>query len=279
MTGGFATSYWIGFAEEHWVELDFGEQLKKIGPKDKLYLVLAGWTDYAYPESIFAAAQAGVPMVPPVLEQLGPDGKWTAVDDLGFPAGLPRVMTKDVTGLLAGCTGKLRIRTNLQIYWDQIFLAPISPTESKITDLGVSNASLAVRGFMREIRSPGSPVIEYDPEHLVPVPVNRWKGNLTKLGDVTELLKATDDRHVIIGPGDELTIRFDARNLPPLRPGWTRQFVLRTYGYCKDASPFTATSGEIDPIPFRAMKQFPPGPDEKYPHPEDLRLWHTRRPN
>ncbi len=279
MTGGFATSYWIGFAEEHWVELDFGDQLKKIGPKDKVYMVLAGWTDYAYPESIFAAAQAGVPMISPVLEKLGPDGKWTAIDDLGFPAGLPRVMTKDVTGLLAGFSGKLRIRTNMQIYWDQIFLAPVSPTESKTTDLGVASASLAVRGFMREIRAPGSPLIEYDPEHLVPVPVNRWKGNLTRLGDVTELLKTTDDRHVIIGPGDELTVRFDARNLPPLPPGWTRQFVLRTYGYCKDAAPFTATSGDVNPIPFRAMKQFPPGPDEKYPHSDDLRLWHTRRPN
>jgi hypothetical protein len=279
MTGGFATSYWIGYAEEHWVELDFGEQLKTVGPKDKLYLVLAGWTDYAYPESIFAATQAGVPTISPVLEKLGPDGRWIAIDDLGFPAGLPRVMTKEVTGLLAGFAGKLRIRTNLQIYWDQIFLAPLSPCECKRTDLPVASAALAIRGFMREIHPDKSPLIEYDPNHLEPVPVNRWKGHLTRLGDVTELLRATDDRHVIIGPGDELTVRFDARKLPPVSPGWTRQFVLRTWGYCKDTAPFTATGGDINPLPFRAMKQFPPGPEENYPHPNDRRIWHTRKPN
>ena len=279
MTGGFATSYWIGYAEEHWVELDFGEQLKNIGAKDKLYLVLAGWTDYPYPESIFAAAQAGVPMIPPVLEKLGPDGKWIAIHDLGFPAGLPRVMTKEVTGLLAGFGGKLRIRTNMQIYWDQIFLAPIASGERKLSDLGVASASLAARGFMREIHPDKSPLVEYDPERLEAVPVNPWKGRLTRLGDVTELLKSTDDRHVIIGPGDELTVRFDARNLPPLSAGWSRQFVLRTWGYCKDSAPFTATGLDVNPLPFRGMKQFPPGQDEKYPHPNDLRDWHTRRPN
>src|SRR5260221_13496608 len=150
-------------------------------------------------------------------------------------------MTRDVTGLLAGFTGKLRLRTNLQIYWDQIFIAPaIAATQVRVAELNVHSASLAYRGFLKEISPDKNALIEYDPERVEPVAVTRWKGRLTRFGDVTELLAATDDRVVILGPGDELTVRFDARGLPTLPAGWTRQFVLRTWGWCKDASPFTA---------------------------------------
>src|SRR5262249_37337127 len=64
---GFARRSWIGFAEEHWVELDFGDLLKDFDGKKRLVLCLAGWTDYPYPESIWAADQAGVALLPPVL--------------------------------------------------------------------------------------------------------------------------------------------------------------------------------------------------------------------
>src|SRR5256885_11058318 len=59
---GFRRRAWIGFAEEHWVELDFGERLKEFKSAEKLIFCLAGWTDYAYPESIWAASQAGIGM-------------------------------------------------------------------------------------------------------------------------------------------------------------------------------------------------------------------------
>jgi tetratricopeptide (TPR) repeat protein len=280
MVGPAEYRSWLGFAGEHWVDLDFEDQLRNVGAQDRLFLVLAGWTDYPYPESIFAAAQAGVDMLPPVLEKQGADGRWQKVCDVGFPAGMPKVITRDLTGLLSGFRGKLRLRTNLQIYWDQIFIAPAMTTgEARITELEPVSASLAYRGFLREISSTHSPLTEYDPEQLEPFSVTRWKGNLTRFGDVTELLAKTDDRFVIIGPGDEMTVRFNARKLAPLPAGWLRQFVLRSWGYCKDSSQFTATGGEVGPLPFRGMKQFPPGPDEKYPHPEDLQKWHTRRPN
>ena len=123
---------WLGFAEDHWVELDFGDRLAKFGPRDRLFLCLAGWTDYPYPESIFAAQQAGTPMEPPVLERLGADGQWKQVGGaFGFPAGLPRMMTKEVTGLLGGPSCRIRLRTNLQIYWDQIYAAPLLETATE----------------------------------------------------------------------------------------------------------------------------------------------------
>src|SRR5438874_11087366 len=69
----FAQRSWLGYAEEHWVELDFGDRLAKFKLDERLILCLAGWTDYPYPESIWAATQAGVPLLPPVLERLQPD--------------------------------------------------------------------------------------------------------------------------------------------------------------------------------------------------------------
>ena len=94
----FAKRAWLGYAEEHYLQLDFGAALKSLPAGRKVYLVLAGWVDYPYPESIYAATQAGVPTIMPVLEQQQPDGKWKLLGEVGFPAGLTRVMTRDVTG-------------------------------------------------------------------------------------------------------------------------------------------------------------------------------------
>ncbi len=94
------------------------------------------------------------------------------------------------------------------------------------------------------------------------------------------MLRDHDDRFVIFGPGDVLTVKFEAQALPPLPAGWKRSFVLRTWGYCKDASLFTAAGGTIEPLPFAAMRNYPPGPNEKYPsdtlHRDYLQRFNTR---
>jgi tetratricopeptide (TPR) repeat protein len=254
----FARRSWLGYAEEHFVELDFGDRLSKLKPGERTFLVLAGWTDYAYPESICAATQAGVPTIVPTLERFGSDGKWHDLGELGFPAGLPKVMTKEITGLVSGPSCKLRIRTNLQVYWDQIYVAPLAEIASRVTPLAPTEATLAARGFMKEIRrhGPHGPV-EYDDNQTEKVEVTPWRGMLTRAGDVTELLLAEDDRFVLCGPGDEVTIAFDAAGLPPLAKDHVRSYVLRTWGYCKDTAPTTVSGGQVEPLPFRGMKAYP----------------------
>src|SRR5262249_40037644 len=151
---GFATRSWLGIAEGHFLELDFGDQLNRFGPNERLFLVLAGWTDYPYPESIWAADQAGVPLQEPVLEQLQA-GQWRSLGELGFPAGLPRVMTRELTGLAEGPRCLLRIRSNMQVYWDQVFVSPLAADAFKVTPLDPASATLAHRGFMQEFQSDG----------------------------------------------------------------------------------------------------------------------------
>jgi hypothetical protein len=277
---GFALRSWLGFAEDHFVELDFNGQLKSLPAGRKVYLVLAGWTDYAFPESIYAATQAGVPPVWPVLEQKQRDGTWKNLGEIGLPAGLTRVMTTDITGRIDPAGGPVRIRTNLQIYWDQVFVAPVADGLGNfVRELPISRASLEHRGFTQEYSPGGKLPIAYDYDRLEPVVVTRWRGRLTRTGDVTELLAETDDRHVVCGPGDEVTAEFDAVSLPPLREGWQRSFVLRSWGYCKDAAPTTLTGGSVGPLPYRAMPKFPYDP-AKEPPPARVteydRVWNTR---
>jgi hypothetical protein len=133
---------------------------------------------------------------------------------------------------------------------------------------------------MQEFSPDGKAPTVYDHDRYEAVPMNRLAGRMTRYGDVTELLRDGDDRFVIFGPGDEVTLRFDARGLTPLPPGWKRSFVLRTRGYCKDAGPFTATGSTVEPLPFAAMRGYPYGADQHYPrdplHLDYLRRFNTR---
>ena len=271
----FARRSWLGFAEEHWLELDFGDRLKSLPRDAPLHLVLAGWTDYPYPESILAAGQAGVEMLPPVLERRRPDGTWEKLADLGFPAGLPKVMTAPVGEWVTPDTvGRFRVRTNLQVHWDQVFVG--AAEAARTAELPPCRATLSHPGCVQEVSTGGRPPQAYDPVRFEAVAVTAWGGRLTKLGDVTELLAHADDRLTLCGPGDELLIEFDPAPLPPLPSGWVRSFVLRARGYCKDTAPTTQTGGVVDPLPFRAMRGYPATGPSPATQASDRADWHTR---
>jgi hypothetical protein len=120
----------------------------------------------------------------------------------------------------------------------------------------------------------------YDYDRLSPAPTRQPAGRMTRFGDVTELLRAGDDCFVILGPGDELSVRFDAAQLPELPAGWVRSFVLQTRGYCKDCALFTAHSDTVEPLPFHGMSNYPYAAGEHYPgdplHRDYLRRYNTR---
>jgi tetratricopeptide (TPR) repeat protein len=268
----FAKRPWMGFAEEHSIELDFGTRLASFGAKERLFLCLAGWTEYPFPESSWAAHQAGVREQWPILERQDEAGRWHSLGEAGFPAGLPRMMLVEVTGKLTGPHCRLRLRTNMHICWDQAFVAAgVSPVANApgspcATCLEVREATLG-RGRIPGERSPkGRGPVVYDLDKLENVPLVRQSGRLTRFGDVTELLHGHDDRFVIFGPGDDLTVRFDVGSLPALPNGWRRSFVLRTAGYCKDNALSTAHGMTVEPLPFAAMRNYPYASEQHYPN-------------
>jgi hypothetical protein len=275
----FAKRAWTGFAEEHSIELDFGDRLASFAADERLYLCLAGWTAYPFPESSWAAHQAGVAEQWPILERQDEAGRWRSLGEAGFPAGLPRMMLLDVTGKLTGPRCRLRLRTNMQIYWDQAFIAA-NVSEPRAITLDVHQATLAAGRIVKECSPDGRAPSLYDYDRHEDVPLVRQSGRMTRFGDVTELLRQRDDRFVIFGPGDDLSVRFDAVSLPPLPAGWQRSFVLRTAGYCKDTALSTAHGGTVEPLPFQAMRHYPYGPEQRYPrdplHRDYFRRYLTR---
>ena len=265
----FAKCTWLGFAEEHFVEFEFAEAALESG---KPYLILTGWADYAYPESIIAAAQAGIEMLPPLLERKTPQGAWEPLSSIGFPAGLPKPMLAPFEPQWLSA-GRYRIRTNLHIHWDSIALG-VATAPASVIPLSVTKVELNHPGFIKEILTHGQPPQAYDPNRTEAVAVTRWTGHVTKLGDVTELLAKLDDRLVLCGPGDELLLEFDASRLPAIPSGCERSFVLRTHGYCKDTAPTTQSGGSVNPLPYRAMANYPHR--TMAPADGDRVTWHTR---
>jgi hypothetical protein len=260
-------SHWVGYAEEHGIVLDFGDRLAKLGPRDRVVLCLAGWVEYPYSQTNYAAATAGVRLKPPVLERQRDDASWEVLEsDPGYPAGMPRMTTLDLTGKLAGKRCVLRLRTNMECYWDQAFLAlPLPDAGLCVTKLNVSRAVLRDRGYTREVSPDGKLPLEYDYAHIDPAPLARLEGKLTRYGDVADLLRSDDDRFCLIGPGDEARLEFSAESMPSLPRGWTRSYVLRAVGYCKDADPFTASSDHIGPLPWKGMGKYPFGASGERP--------------
>ena len=276
----FARRAWLGFAEDHHIELDLSDAVRGLAPDAPLWLVMSGWTDYAYPESIFAAEQAGIAMKTPWLEAEQTDGTWKKVGEPGFPAGLPRTMLTEITGWLKGSTGKVRWHSNLRIYFDQIRLGIPAKVPATSAMFELSTAVLSSPGYAREYRRPGELFARYDAERTEKVVVSRWQGSRTRLGDVRELLTAEDDRFAVAGPGDEIALEFDIRHLPAPVAGMTRSYVLHGRGYSRDAGPFTLFGGKIEPLPFAAMGNLPASPEAQTradaARADYVRKWNTR---
>ena len=250
---------WIGYTEDHSLVLDFGDRLAGFKPDQKLVLCLAGWVEYPYSQTNYAASTAGVALRPPVLDRQKSDGTWETIDPHpGYPAGLPRMMTVDLTGKLAGLRCVLRLTTNMELYWDQAFVAVVDPSAKvRTTSLPVARATLGDRGYLREVSPDGRLPLLYEYEHVDPAPLARMEGFLTRHGDIVRLLTVDDDQLCTVGPGDEARLEFEAKGSPELPEGWTRSFVLRAIGYCKDADPFTSGSDSVGPLPWRGMPPYP----------------------
>jgi cytochrome c-type biogenesis protein CcmH/NrfG len=137
--GDFALTQFQGFAKPHSLTLDLGEAYRG-GP---LWLLLHGEVEYFSANSMYAASQAGIEAISPYVEALGENGQWKRViNDMGFPAGGPRTMTADLTGKLPPGTRKIRITTNLQVYWDSILVdrtEQVAPASAQVSGLRLAH--------------------------------------------------------------------------------------------------------------------------------------------
>ncbi len=257
---GFRLLPFKGFTEPHTLELDLGAAYDG-GP---LRLLMYGYIEYFMANSMYAAHQSGIDPVAPYVEALD-GGKWArVVDDMGFPAGLPRTTIADLTGKLPRGARRIRITTNLQIYWDQVLIDRSGDSVPvRATEVPLAGARVGFHGYPRpiEYKSPGDLSYVYE-EVSATGPYVRQAGSYTRYGDVRDLLTAADDRFVVFGSGDEIQADFDARGLPALPSGWERDYFFFADGFEKDMDFYAAEGFRVSPLPFHAMKGYP---GEEYP--------------
>ncbi len=267
-----------GLASEHVLELAFDPAA--VAQAQKLRLVMTGWfywTDASV--NLSAARTPGLRFLPPQLELPDGQGGWrVAGPPLGFPAGKLKTMVIDLDGLLSREDPRLRLRSTLRLYWDALLLA-VDGDDAPLTrtQLEPARAELWERGFSRALEyasAPGLGLEWFDWDELQAEP--RWNqhpGLYTRHGDVLELLGAAEDRFAILGAGDALTLRFDARALPPLQPGQRRDYLLYLDGWAKDRDPNTLEALAVEPLPFHGMSAYPYPPSESFPDTPEHRAW------
>jgi hypothetical protein len=267
--------------EPHDLVLDLGNAAGFPGS----FLFLRGWI-YPTDASINVALgqQSTIKVASPSLEVRDASGRWrTAIPSIGFPSGKNKTIAVDLAGKFPTTDHHVRIRTNMQIYWDQAFVArDLASSPVKTTTLTPLSADLHFRGFSRMYRKGG----RYGPYWFAYEDVSKespWRpitGAFTRFGDVLPLLRDPDDMYVVMGPGDEATIEFDAAGAASLPPGWKRDFLLYTDGWIKDSDLNTAFGTTVGPLPFHGVKAYPYRPGEVYPtdgqHQRYLREYDTR---
>ncbi|MGA8299490.1 MAG: FG-GAP-like repeat-containing protein [Terriglobales bacterium] len=334
--GDFKVTPFLGFAEPHSLELDLGEAYRG-GPlwllmhgeveyfsANSMYAAnQAGLQPFApYVEAWVARGESGavpqrlkpqnvsgldgtaqaVPFPKSVSANSGKSagGKWVSVvDDLGFPAGGARTMTADLTGKLPVGTRRIRLTTNLQIYWDSILVSrtaqgdvewsgansttlpsPHRGVRASISSVPLVRASLSFHGFPLKIEDspPGNVKYIYEKASATG-PYTRPAGAYTRYGDVLPLLAATDDKLAVFGSGDEVALDFDPAHLPTLPEGWVRDYFFVANGYEKDMDFYAYHGDSVDPLPFRGMRGYP-YPGQHFPddgeHMDYLMEYNTR---
>ena len=270
-----------GLVEPHDLILDLRDDAGRAGT----FLFLRGWI-YPTDASINVALsqQSKVKLMAPSLEVRDARGRWkTAIANIGFPSGKDKTIAIDLAGKFPTKDHHVRIRTNMQIYWDQAFLSgDAAGSPVKVTTLAPVAADLHFRGFSRMYRKGG----RYGPYWFAYDAVSKespWRpieGAFTRFGDVLPLLGNPDDMYLIMGPGDETTVQFDATSASTLPAGWKRDFLLYTDGWIKDSDLNTAFGNTVGPLPFHRMKEYPYAPGDSYPtdaeHQRYLRAYNTR---
>ena len=265
--GGFKPLPYDGFANLHALTLELGA----VAPGSPLRLLMTGYVNYFSATSLYAAWQAGVRPIAPYVEAQLPNGAWKRITgEAGFPAGLERTIIVDLTGKLPAGARRIRLMTNLQVYWDQVLIDNHAQGGSRVTELPLALATEHFRGYPKEIdgASPGDLDYDYNRVSLTG-PFQRERGSYTHFGDVTSLLKSIDDRYAIFGSGEEIAAEFDTAKLPTLPEHWKRDYFFYANGYVKDMDWWDASPFTVAQLPFHKMNAYPYPASESFPAGDD----------
>ena len=262
----FKPGKYQGITETHDLILDVGNA----GNAKKLLIFLNGWifpTDASI--NVALSQSESFKMIRPSVQVIDKKGNWkTIIENLGFPMGKDKTVIADLSGKFLSSDHRIRIQTNMEIYWDYIFFSvdnSIAPIISTV--LNPSAAEIHYRGFSNTYKKGG----RYGPHWFDYYAVDKnkkWRdltGNYTRYGEVLPLLMASDNQYIISNAGDETSIKFEAKTLPKLKKGWKRDFLIHSVGWVKDGDINTALGSTVSPLPFHGMMSYPPSKKDFYP--------------
>jgi tetratricopeptide (TPR) repeat protein len=280
----FGRGQYQGVTRDHYLEVDLGEDAPKSGP---LYLIAQG-SIHDTESSVNVAITQGSRWRAHGLSVEVPDGHggWViAQDNLGFPAGRKKTILFNLTNVFRpGTPRRVRLRTNLEIYWDAIQWAQGAPdTPLRTVTLDPTVADLHYRGYSVMHMPVGVGAPEVPDYNQIEGTKQHWRdliGYYTRYGDVRGLIKKIDDRYIIVNSGDELSLRFAEQPPPP--EGWVRDFVIVGDGWIKDGDYNSTFSKTVLPLPYHAKNEYTTRPgklEDEWTyrqHPEDWQTYHTR---
>ena len=115
----FQLGTYQGIAAMHDLIIDPGTSVST----GDLLLYLNGWLFPSDASINYSLGQGdGVDVLSPLLQVKDRHGDWvTVIPNLGFPMGKAKTMIVDLTGKFLTNDHRVRIRTNMEIYWDDIF--------------------------------------------------------------------------------------------------------------------------------------------------------------
>ncbi|MBI5360594.1 MAG: hypothetical protein HZA48_08440 [Planctomycetes bacterium] len=235
-------------AEMNYYILDFGTV-----NADYAKLVFDGWRADILENPVRNGVTGGI-------ELMNDNGKWEKIRDLGEISGDFKTMVIPLKGVFKNRKDH-RIKVNnfgkrhhLNMY-DRIRLDVSPDIALNFKRIPAGEASLSFAG-MPTLDGKGDKekrILLRDDSNPVNT-VNLFKGDFTKYGDVTELLKSTDNHYAVMNSGDQVMLRFKGLATPPAK-GMDRVFILKTFLYFKP--------GVLDPLqtmyplPFKGMKTYP----------------------
>ncbi|HVF22214.1 MAG TPA: CRTAC1 family protein, partial [Pyrinomonadaceae bacterium] len=279
----FGRGKYQGVTRDHYVEVDLGNDAPTGGP---LWLIAHGWM-HPTDSSINVAISQGQQQQAKALSLEVPDGRggWEVANpNVGFPAGRKKICLFDLANVFKpGTPRKVRLRTNLEIYWDLLEWATTAPSAApKISHLNPQLADLHYRGYsvINQANASSPEIPDYN---RLSGSKQIWRdliGYYTRFGDVRELLLRADDRYVIMNAGDEMSFRFAAPAPPPV--GWVRDYVIVGDGWIKDGDYNSTYSKTVLPLPYHAKNLYdtPAGRlEDEWVYrrfPDDWQKYHTR---
>lgn len=271
---GFNPDKYQGITEMQELILDPGQA----GKNSNLHIFMNGWIFPTDASINYALTQTDqLKAFPPIIQVINKKGGWeTVIDNLGFPMGKDKTVIADLSGKFITSDHRIRIITNMEIYWDYIFFSEnLTENQFITTKMEPVAADLHYRGFSESFRK-GS---RYGPhwfDYSRTETELKWRdlpGNYTRYGDVLPLLNSSDNKYIISNAGDEASIEFDATSLPALKPGWKRDFLINSVGWVKDGDLNTAFGNSVLPLPFHGMQSYPPSDKDIYPNTADLQKY------